>query len=448
MSPAVTATATGLNRLIDALPSIVDRRVGIVQSVGEIVREPGTPEFFHYYARACDTSAFTRLENFRDTGGASSDRGIAMAKAIGEAVERYCSAIFHYEDLPLTPFNEADFACIEPERFALYRPQDYEQPGFMWVPFERETPVRWTPALDPLTGETVHVPAAFVFVPYMYYQETPDAPIVQPISTGLACHCSPAEAAVSGICEVIERDAFTITWQAMLAPPQILVETLDDANYDLVERFERAGGRVTMFNLTMDHGIPTILSVLQYASPAGPALSFAASTSPSRREAARKSLEELAHTRRYAQHIKTYLPRVIPSPPLHENIVDQTGHLGFWADHDNRTLADFLFASKERQEFDEVPDVGSDNPMSDFETLCRRIDGVGHRVLLAELTTPDVADLGLTVLRCVVPGFHPLFMGYQNRATGGTRLWEVPGRIGLKGITPETGDNPSPHPYP
>ena len=67
------------------------------------------------------------------------------------------------------------------------------------------------------------------------------------------------EAAVSALGEVVERDAFTITWQARLAPPQIRAETLSDANYNLVERFERAGGTVTLLNLTLDNGIPTIL---------------------------------------------------------------------------------------------------------------------------------------------------------------------------------------------
>jgi ribosomal protein S12 methylthiotransferase accessory factor len=59
-----------------------------------------------------------------------------------------------------------------------------------------------------------------VFMPYYYYHGTEDSPILQPISTGMACHCSPAEAAITAVCEVIERDAFSITWQAMLAPPR------------------------------------------------------------------------------------------------------------------------------------------------------------------------------------------------------------------------------------
>ena len=74
---------------------------------------------------------------------------------------------------------------------------------------------------------------------------------------------SPAEAASSGICEVIERDAVTLTWQAMISPPRIQVETLSDANYDLVQRFERSGGEVTLLDITTDVGVPTVMSVLR-----------------------------------------------------------------------------------------------------------------------------------------------------------------------------------------
>ena len=73
---------------------------------------------------------------------------------------------------------------------------------------------------------------------------------------------------------------------------------------------------------------------------------------------------------------------------------------------------------------------------------------MNHRVLLAELTTPDVGGLGLSVVRAVIPGFHQLFMGHALRCLGGTRLWEVPQQLGYPGVTREGGDNPAPHPYP
>lgn len=435
-------------RLADVVEYLVDPRVGIIGSVTEVHKEAGGPDFFHYSAQAANTLSLTGRENFRVSGGAAPTRQSAVAKAIGEAIERYCSAWYVLDELPLTSYRGAPFACVAPEEFALYSEEQYDKPGFAPARFTHDTTLRWTAGTDLATGESVHLPAARVYMPYAFTTGANDAPIVQPISTGLACHLSREEATIGAICEVVERDAVTITWQAMLAPPQIRVETLPEELYDLVARFERTGGTVVMFDITLDHGIPTVLSVLRGYHDGAAALVVAASASPSVPDATRKSLEELAHTHRYAQLIATHSARLAPDPPDYDSVQGQRDHLNFWVDHRNLPFAEFLFASSERVDYDDLPNPGTGDPVSDLRLLIERITDVGERVLLADLTTPDVGELGFSVMRAVIPGFHPLQLGHRLRALGGRRLWTVPQRLGHPGITPSTGDNPAPHPYP
>jgi ribosomal protein S12 methylthiotransferase accessory factor len=438
---------SSLRRLIDLADYLVDEHVGIVRYAQEVPIEVGSPDFFHFAAQACNTQAFSRQDNFGATGGASSDRDYAMAKAIGEAIERYCAALYELEELPLSTSQAAPFLHIHPYQIALYSREQYAQPDFPWVPFEKDTAVRWTPATNLATGNTVYVPAALVFVPYYFYRGSGDAPIIQPISTGLACHCSFTEAALAGIYEVIERDAFTITWQAQLAMPQLRVETLSDANYDFVQRFEKAGHKVTLLNLTLDAGIPTILSILTSEIPTAPALVFAAAVDLSPERAVRKSLEELAHTRRYSQQIMTRMPRLVLDPD-HANVVDQLSHLNFWCDHANAQGADFMFAANERLAFDELADLSTGQPTQDLAIVVNKIRAINHEILIADVTTGDMQELGLNVVRALIPGFNPLFMGHHIRSLGGERLWSVPQKLGYPGVTRDTGDNPYPHPYP
>jgi ribosomal protein S12 methylthiotransferase accessory factor len=435
-----------LETLLGTLDRVIDPRVGIVRQVEIVPREAGSPDFFHVAAKACDTAAFTRQANFGATGGASRDLEIAVAKAVGEAVERYCSAIYDFEELPLHPRSSAPFACTAPGDFALYSDAQYEQPNFPWARFTDDTPVRWTPGVDATTGEPCHVPAAMVFMPYHYYTDTGEAPIVQPISTGLACHVGHARAAISGICEVIERDAFTIAWQAGLGCPQLRVETLSDANYDLVERFERTGSVVTLLDITTDIGVPTILAALQSEAQACPAFVVAASADLDPEHAVRKSLEELAHTRRYSQQIKTRMPR-LDTDKLYE-VADQFDHLNFWCDHANASRAEFLLRSAVRSDFDDLSNLATGNPESDLGVLIERIHAVGNRVVLCDLTTPDIADLGFSVARAVIPGCNPLFMGFPNRVLDGQRLRDVPKKLGLKSALTDNNDIGLPHPYP
>ena len=434
-------------RLFNILDALVDQSVGIVHDVEELPREAGAPALFYYYARSCNTKALCKQENFGDGGGASLDRGTALAKAVGEAVERYCSAIYDREEFPLASFREAEYSCMDPAEFALHSDAQYAQPAFPFVPFSRDTPVRWLPATELQTGEAIHVPAAMVYVPYIYDEEQGESPICQPISTGLACHCSIEEASISAICEVIERDAFTISWQACLSKPRITIETLSDQNRDLVARFRRTGNEITMVNMTMDSGVPTIFAAARSNSFEAPALVCAAATHLDPEQAARKCLEEVAHTRVLAQALKSNMPAPISSPAYNQ-IIDQDRHIRFYGEQKNAELANFLFTSPSSIDFREIDTLSTKDSIHDLRVLTERVHRVGHRVLLVDLTTADVAQLGLSVVRAIIPGFHPLFLGHRVRALGGTRLWSIPQRLGYKGISPSQGDNAAPHPYP
>jgi ribosomal protein S12 methylthiotransferase accessory factor len=438
---------SSFQRLCDAVEVLVDDHVGIIRYVVETKTEPGAPDFFHFFARACDTRGFCEQQNFGETGGASFDRRIAMAKAIGEAIERYCAALYERDDFPLATYRKTQFRSVPPNEFALYSPAQYQLPGFPFVPFDEDTPIRWTPAIDLESNETWYVPAAMVFVPYYCDYPKGEKPIGQSISTGLACHMNPKQAAISAICEVIERDAFTITWQAKLAPPQIRLETLSDRNRDLVMRFERTRSTVVMLNITMDHGVPTILSVLRSQAVDAPALVFAASADPDPEQAGRKSLEELAHSRRLAQRLTSSQPHFTPTSSF-DNIKNLEDHIHMYCDHANASLADFIFASPQRLAFKEIENLRSGDLSRDLATLVTRIRSVKQRVLITDLTSQDVGGLGFSVVRAIIPGFHPLVMGHAIRALGGSRLWEVPQTLGHKGIRRESGDNPASHPYP
>ncbi|MEK6443849.1 YcaO-like family protein [Pseudonocardia sp. T1-2H] len=421
---------------------LCDEHVGIVSELQEVPRAAGAPDFFQYAARACDTRAFTHQQNFRNSGGASTDPEAAAAKAVGEAVERYCAAVYDVNDLPLVTRREADFPCLAPARLALYRAAQYADPGFQFVPFDDDTPARWVPAFNATTGSLEHVPAPAVFVPYFYYQGSGEAPVMEPISTGLACGRSPLEAALGAVCEVVERDAFTITWQAMIAPPGLDPAGLDPRNRDRVERFRTAGFEVRILDITTDLGVPAIMTVLLATSPERAALVFAAACAPDPADAVRKALEELEHTRRYSQQIMDRLPR-LEVRENHDNVVDQLDHLNFWCDHRNADRADFLSGGGPADLRREVP--GRDDGER-FRHIVGQLAAAGHDVLLLDLTTPDVASAGFTVVRAIVPGLHPLYMGHRYRALGGSRLWEVPQRLGHPGIVAE--DNPAPHPFP
>lgn len=438
-------STAAFHRLFGVLDELVDERVGIIRGVSELPNQAGAPAFFHYVAEACDTTAFCAQRNFAESGGVSTDRRIAMAKAIGEAVERYCSALYVQNELPLGSLASTPFSTVEPSAFALFSADQYAQPDRVYVPFTDDTKLRWTEVTDLVSQTRSHLPACMVYMPYHFDRAHGEQAITQPISTGLACHCSWAEAAISAICEVIERDAFTITWQAMVPARPIRRDSLSIENRELVRQFEMTGSSVRLLDLSLDHGVPCVLSILVSDRPSAPALVFAASAAMSPEDAVRKSLEEVAHTHRAAVRLKA-LPTPFSPSTDYSNVTNQETHVRLYTEHRSRPLAEFVFRSEDWIDFQSLPALSCDTPE---QGLCRLVSSIAsrnHRVFVKDLTTPDVKPLGLSVVRAVIPGFHPLFMGHRNRALGGTRLWTVPQSLGHGGITDQ--DNPAPHPYP
>ncbi|MCA1458225.1 YcaO-like family protein [Bradyrhizobium sp. BRP22] len=76
------------------------------------------------------------------------------------------------------------------------------------------------------------------------------------------------------------------------------------------------------------------------------------------------------------------------------------------------------YSSATEIDFRELPDRATGEPARDLETLVDQVAGTGHDVLAADLTTEDVAAPGFHVIRALIPGYHPMFMGYASRALG------------------------------
>ncbi|WHZ29308.1 MAG: hypothetical protein OJF51_004110 [Nitrospira sp.] len=437
-----------MTNILNIVDRLVDERVGIVGHVLDIPEDGATRECVYMSAYTCNLRIVNPRQKRKDFFlgcGVAANRSKAMAKALGEAVEHYCSANYDAEDLPLVSFDRARFPCVRPDEFALFAPEQYAEPDFPYRPFTRKTRVRWVAGLGLMTQETLHVPASMVFLPYDQVLRGEPA-ITQQISTGLACHSSPITAAISGICEVIERDAIAITWQARLPRSQIRLETLSLSNQQLFSRIQRPGASVSLLHLVMDHGIPVIFATMRNTAPEAPALIVGAAANLDPERAVQKSLEELAQFQPIAQFMKSERPKFDPGKRW-EQVIDFESHTNIYSYHANLHHTDFLFQNHRAISFRDIPNLSTGDAATDLEILIQHIGALKHKIVIVDVTTEDVRSLGLWVFRAVIPGFHPLFIGHRFRALGGNRLWEVPQKLGFSGINRGQGDNPAPHPF-
>ena len=433
-------------RVNDIVDKLVSDKTGIINKCIELHPEADAPQLFHFYAQACDTALMTGYSNFKNTGGVSTDRRTAMAKAIGEAIERYCSSFYSIEDQPLCSYKDAYFKADSFQNYQYFTPAQFQDPEFPFVPFCEDTLIRWTPAIDIKTLQEIYVPSASVWMPYYFDQKIGEAQIYQTISTGLSCHCSLEEAILGGLLEVIERDGFSLTWQGMLSHPHIIPESLSDANHALLECIEQSGHSVTLLNGTTDLGIPTIIAVAFSECRPAPPLVVSAASDLDPEDAIRKALEELVHTRRYMRELQAWTGPEYTVDDYNQ-VKSQIDHLKLWGAEHMANHAKFLISSENRVKFNDIPSIKFGNPKTSLIELVERIHSKGYSCLFTDLTTSDIRSLGLRVVRAIIPGLHPFFIGHKWRARNCKRLYEAPQQYGHQPVS-RNFDNPIPHPFP
>jgi len=95
----------------------------------------------------------------------------------------------------------------------------------------------------------------------------------------------------------------------------------------------------------------------------------------------------------------------------------------------------------------DVVDRATGDAATDVDRCAVALVDAGHRVAYADLTLPDIASVGLSVVRVLVTELQPIHFGYGLERLGGSRLTSAPQRWGLADAVRSHADlNRCPHP--
>lgn len=98
--------------------SLISKKTGIIKECIEIMNENFDPKLYFYTTKMADTSKYKNFNKCHvNNGGAGLTRIKAMASAIGESVERYCSSIYNPEEFVFASYNELNKDAVDPEQW-------------------------------------------------------------------------------------------------------------------------------------------------------------------------------------------------------------------------------------------------------------------------------------------------------------------------------------------
>lgn len=265
--------------------------------------------------------------------------------------------------------------------------------------FHRNLRLLWCAGRDLFTEETVLVPYEVVHT--CFTTPLPDGHgCFMASSNGLASGNDAMEAISHGICEVVERDAATLS---RLRPEQkgeqnrLDLATVDDALcQEVVWKFESAGLAVVVWDITSEIGIAAFACCIiprEEGAMWHPSVEWGHGCHPDRGVALLRALTEAAQTRlTLISGLRDDFGR-----ETYQQLLDPDVAKAIW----KRTQP-----SVPARRFQDVPHWDGETLGDDveWELSCLRKAGIS-RVIAVDLTKPE---FGLPVFRVIVPGLEAI----------------------------------------
>jgi ribosomal protein S12 methylthiotransferase accessory factor len=435
-----------LQRTLQALPHLLDREVGLIHSIEWHPVRYDDPKFVHCIATLGDISRFTGRACNRVTGGTALTEDAALAKAIGESVERYCGDLYDPTEIQFVPYREVRSRATDPRRFVLFHPDQYRSSDFPFAPVTEDSVIGWVKGFSLTRSEPTLVPAAMVYVPYDHH--TPAEHFELGPVSGYACGNTLEEAILGGIYEVVERDAFMIFWYNWLPVPTIdLFSAASPEIKQTLDRYHSAPIRLYCANITTDVGIPAILTVMTSQQRRWPAAVVATAADLDPEQAITHALLELS-----ANHlsVRWHLEaRFRHRPRTLQDIVEPEDHGLLYTYPHMLPYLDPVLRPRGVVRIRDLPSCAAEDLKENIEFCVRQLAQLDLEVIVVDLTSADVEELGFKVVKVLVPGMQPLDFGVRWLHLGGRRIYEVPRRMGYRRFNTQPWElNLFPHPFP
>jgi ribosomal protein S12 methylthiotransferase accessory factor len=425
---------------------LVDAYTGPITSLRFYEPTPEDPPLRHCIAALVDEGWQAIGHSVVICGGAASEPSVAEAAGLGEAIERACAVLPRRDELVIAPYAEVQAEAADPLAWDLFDPATRAESEFPYARPSRSEPISWVWGWSVTRSKPTLIPASRVFLAL----ESPvsgDFTDCQLLS-GFAAGNTLEEATLRGLLEVIERDAFMIAWanRLLLRHARAASAAGTDAS-----AFDRQGLEARCGVIDLDLGASVAIAMVRSTRPDDPAMVISAAADLDPVRACGRALNELAANRLHVRHLLANAGNAVPTSSPRE-VRDETGHgllyahaemlpeLAFWWDS---VGSDALTTPS-------TPKASSaGSTWVQLSAVVESIRGAGHEVLVADLTAPEVRELGLWTVKALVPGAYPMNFDGRWPHFGGARIIEAPIRAGMRDHKLDVHElNRVPHPFP
>ena len=392
---------------------LVHPRYGIAREILRFPTPQGFPDFVQIaLPLAANPNAGERTGEEPVAYGSAFETELtrSLTIACGEAVERYAGGIYSQEEIIVAKGLTAPESSKLVKQMVGYSDETLSNPDCPFGRYNPSSTLEWVVGESESTGSQVLLPAECVI---FGWRPSARKRMFIGTSSGLAAGASMSSAKLSALLEIVERDAFSCTWLLKRSPAQLKLEPahfIDDPK--IGELLSHPGVQTDAFLLSPEHGVPVVLASLRGRKSGMMAVGASARLGPY--VALRKAILEAVHSFTFVQE---QMAKGI-APPEEDAVESFLEHALFYGDPSNVHNADFLFQSETdsvdmadfRHDYERKFGVWNSVPES-LEYLVYSLGEQGFDPIIFDRTPVDVASLGYSVVRAVVPGLQPIWTG-------------------------------------
>lgn len=348
------------------------------------------PRMFHYAARSVIGS-----DGIVGGVGAAFDERRAQMKALGEFWERKSlgnSHCFKRDGLRGVPVADLSGLC------------EFENPAAGGA--LEDVHLNWTVGYDFKTQKKVRIPAQLVFVPYKFGKNEPV--IRPPISTGAAAGATLEDAILGGLLEIVERDAFVISYFDKKVRCQIDISK-DESLRKIEAELARCELRLTLLDISSNAGAYVFLALVRDDTGFGPPLSAGLKAGFDPYRVALGAIEESLQSRGWIRDIM-FSDEAQPKPKEVVTILDR---VRYWLNPKLLDRVGYYFNCRKKRNINSFPAKNNS-----LKGLIGKLPPDAN-IFVIDLT-PDKAS-PLKVVRVIVPELQPLYLD-ESRAVLGDRV--------------------------
>lgn len=451
--------------MLQALLSTIEQKLGVTCSydlerfplanpelepifaIAARMRKMGSLVFFHPVAPMVDEprisswlARYRENEESRAMGSAIDNDVLALTIALAEAQERHIwfQKNDYYRNTTVSPLRSMrKHAILAPERYAGFSETQREKNVNLQI--TEDSVFKWIRGYSHVQGAPVYIPARTVS--RHPDAHTPGEPLIRrTITTGLATYPEKTEALLRGAMEIVERDAYMITWLNQLTLPRVDTSDLASRSPELQSLMATcARFRITVHIVRMLTDAPAhaVMAVLEDETGHAPHLSIGLKTHRNLASAAHGAIMEGLRVRRGNRN-RLLKPKQEPRPTT----IGHYDRLDYWLEGDNFKKLRFLIAGPlEKQP--EAP-WENDTPAEHWQRTVTWCKEKSYECASVSLTPSKANVTPWHIEMVILPELQPIHYNENLPHIGGTRLREVPTQFGYTAREPFLDE---PHPF-